>query len=198
MPEFETSRPLPIPVNSAEAAADKHTAGFLRELVRLAEESMKDLEELNNAYERKATLLASLSIAVPGYLLSEISGFTVSWWGWIIYPSFGMAAVFSAKAIDFASYATRGLHPNVVRGFFEPGREPSGKEEKWTLYYMLETYRKGADKNITNTYKKYKHLIRAKFCLISGAGGFLGMSLESVGISARACRCAADFFACFT
>ena len=195
MPGFQASAPLPIEMGKAEAAVNKFSAEFLRELVRLAEEHMKEIDEVNHAYERKATLLASLSFAASGYLLSGISEFEVSWWGWIIYPSLGMVAVFSMKAIDFTSHAPRGLHPNVVRGFFDfTAREPNKQETNWVLYYMLETYRKGMDKNIVSANGKYKRLIWAKYCLVFGAGGFLGMSLESAGVSECACRWLANSF----
>ena len=187
-PKFERSAPLPMAVDEAEGAANKHSAGFLRELVRLAEENMKELDEINHAYERKATLMASLGMVVSGYLLSGAHDLNASWWGWVVYSSLALVVFYSAKAIDLTSYVARGLHPNVVRGFFHPGREPNRKEAKWTLYFMLEYYRHSLDENIESTYDKYKSLLRAKFFLVIGASGCVGMVVEHAGISARICR----------
>ena len=194
--KFKLSSPLPIEIGQAGAKAEEYAHAFLSELVRLAEERMREVDEVNRAYERKATLMASLGVAVFGYLLSgiprfEVPGLDASLWGWIIYFSFGLVVFFSAKTIDLSSYAARGLHPDVIRGFFK--REPAGNETNWTLYYMLEQYRKGLDKNIYGTYGKYKCLLCAKFFLVTGASGCIGMAFELAEISPQICRWLAQY-----
>lgn len=186
---YQETAPLPSP---EMGEIKEFSADFLRELVRLAEERMRELEQASRVYERKAMLMVSLSFAVLGYFSSNISAVEVSpgVWSVIVYLSFGLVAVLGVKAIDFAPYEPRGQHPTVVRDFFT--RPASGDEMNWMLYHLLDSYRKRIDNNTKTNFGKFRNLHFAKYLLALGAGGIPGMLLSSSEISARICGCLAN------
>ena len=129
--------------------ANKYEIGFLQDLVRWAEMMMEEVEDARRVIERKALLMVSLSFAVIGYLFSDISALDKSWKGWaaIVYSSFGMIALLGLKVINFAGYWPRGQHPRAFCKTILSGI-PTGKEQKWVMYYMLEIYGVYIDKNM--------------------------------------------------
>ena len=176
-----------LPGKSKEEA-NEFQIEFLQDLIKWAEMLMEELEDARRVFERKAFLIVWLSFAIIGYLFSDISTLDKSWGGWsfIVYSSFGIAAILGIKVIDFASYWPRGQHPSAFHQGMLAGT-PTGKEQKWAMYYMLEVYRGNIDKNRKTNTEKYNSLHVAKYFLILGAGGLLSMALESSGRIASIC-----------
>ena len=163
----------------SEKEANEFEIEFLQDLIKWAEMLMEELEDARRVLERKALHMVSISFAIMGYLFSDISTLDKSWGGWsfIVYSSFGFAAILGIKVIDFASYWPRGQHPSAFQSIL--AGIPIGRERKWAMYYVLEAYRGNIDKNRKTNIDKYNSLHVAKYFLIFGTGGLLSMALES-------------------
>ena len=159
---------------------NKFEIGFLQDLIRWAEMLMEEVADARRVIERKALLMVSLSFALIGYSFSDISPLDKSWKGWaaIVYSSFGMVALLGLKVINFAGHWPRGQHPCA---FYDKilSEIPTGKEQKWVMYYMLEIYGRHIDENMKVNEQKYKSIHAAKWFLILGMGGLLSMALDS-------------------
>ena len=162
---------------------------FLEEVVRLAEERMKELNAYSVTYERKATLLATLCLLTLGYLLPNLLGEEPTFskqsaWVHVAVWPLVFSVLCCARAVNFASYGPLGLHPFVTSGIMEA---PIEKPLFRTRHHLLKEYGKRINKNNAANSNKYKSLIVAMALWAIGTGASLGLIAHEMGFSN--CNC---------
>ena len=156
---------------------------FLAEVVRLAEERMREMLSASVAYERKATLLATLCLLTLGYLLPNLFGDEPTFskgspWVHIAVWSLVLSVLCCVRAVNFASYGPLGLHPIVTSGIMAA---PTEKSLFLTHNHLLKEYGKRIDKNNAANSRKYKSLIVAMVFWTIGTGASLGLIVHEMG-----------------
>ena len=151
---------------------------FLKEIVRLAEERIKEQNDASRTYERKAVLLATLCLVILGYLLHDFPQGIFSWFPkeslWIhiaLWPLI-ISILFCVQAINFAPYGPLGLHPIVTSGLID---NPDKTSLARTCRHLLGEYAKRINLNEEHNGKKYKSMIIAMVFWAIGTGALLGV-----------------------
>ena len=168
----------PLSLNSPDKEVEK---GFLEEIVRLAEERLKEQSEASRTYERKAVLLATLCLVILGYLLHDylLQRDPSSWlpkeeslWTHIVLWTYTASILFCVQAIHFAPYGQLGLHPIVTSKLIE---NPPPNALNLTRHHLLKKYADRINLNEKHNGKKYKSMIIAIVLWAIGTGAFLGV-----------------------
>ena len=175
----DTYKTSDLPRKSANEI-NKFEIGFLQDLIKWAEMLIEEIDSARSTLERKALLMASFSLAVMAYLFSDVSRFNNASEEWtaIVYMLFGTTTVLCIKAINFSGYYPRGQLPH---NFYQKTLSgiPTGKEQKVTMYCMLQEYIQCIRSNWGINNEKYSYIRIAKYFLIFGVGGLVSMALES-------------------
>lgn len=154
---------------------------LLEEIVRQAEERMKAQEITFRSHERKALLLATLSIVMLGHLSNGEpfadyrSGAAVVWLLAAFLP-LAFSTALCMRAIDFTAHSPPGFPPYVgghVLGNADKGGKDGALER--LLCHLLEEYDKRIEDNEKSNHEKYLGVFKARLFWAAGAVAYLGM-----------------------
>ena len=179
-PRAYPGRAASFPSISANDAR-KLSLPLLEEIVREAEERMKAQESIFRSHERKALLLATLSIIMLGHLsngepFADYRSGAAAVWMLVAFLPLALSAALCMRAIDFTAYSPPGFPP-YVGGYVLGSADKNGKDGdlQYLLCHLLEEYDKRIEDNEKSNHGKYLGVFKARQFWVVGTTAYLGM-----------------------